>query len=378
MAKQEKLVMNDVFQCSTSEAVDIISSAYLNVVLNNKDISSFPSIMMWGQPGVGKSQSVKEVCKIIEEKSHKKCHYHEVRLLLMNPIDLRGIPIANKEKSVSEWLIPEIFKMDPSDDVVNVLFLDEISAAPQSVQASAYQLTLDKKVGEHSLPKNCFVIAAGNRVTDKSVAYKMPKALANRFIHFEMTNDFELWKEWGILHAHPLVVSFLAFKPDYLNTYNPSDDSLTFTTPRSWEMVSNILFNVSEDVSKVKGFIYGLIGKGIGSEFISYSKIIKGLPKTEDIFEGKPAEVPPDNNQRYALITSMVQYAKRHTDDINKIMNSIKYGSKFPKEFFALLMQEYSTFGEDFVARLIKEPSFIKYNSEAGVLLNGQKNGFFK
>lgn len=53
--------------------------------------------------------------------------------------------------------------MDSSDDIVNILFLDEISAAPQSVQAAAYQITLDRVVGEHKLPDNCIVIAAGNR-----------------------------------------------------------------------------------------------------------------------------------------------------------------------------------------------------------------------
>ena len=102
----------------------------------------------------------------------------DVRLLLFNPIDLRGIPVADQRRQFAVWLKPKIFKMNGTEDYVNILLLDEISAAPQSVQAAAYQITLDRKVGEHALPKNCIVIAAGNRVTDKSVAYQMPKALA--------------------------------------------------------------------------------------------------------------------------------------------------------------------------------------------------------
>lgn len=58
------------------------------------------------------------------------------------------------------WLKPQIFQMDAADNIVNILFLDEISAAPQSVQAAAYQITLDRVVGEHKLPDNCIVIAA--------------------------------------------------------------------------------------------------------------------------------------------------------------------------------------------------------------------------
>ena len=67
-----------------------------------------------------------------------------------------------------------------------------------SVQAAAYQITLDKKIGEHKLPSNCIVIAAGNRVTDKSVAYQMPKALANRLLHMEIEADFTSWNSWAV------------------------------------------------------------------------------------------------------------------------------------------------------------------------------------
>ena len=86
----------------------------------------------------------------------------DVRLLLFNPVDLRGIPAANADRTLAVWLKPKIFQMDESENVLNLLFLDEISAAPPSVQAAAYQITLDRMVGEHRLPENCIVIAAGD------------------------------------------------------------------------------------------------------------------------------------------------------------------------------------------------------------------------
>lgn len=55
-------------------------------------------------------------------------------------------------RPLAVWLKPQIFQMDSSNNIVNILFLDEISAAPQSVQAAAYQITLDRVVGEHKLP----------------------------------------------------------------------------------------------------------------------------------------------------------------------------------------------------------------------------------
>ena len=177
---------NSLPTMSITKVVNLLSMSYTNLILNKKSPAIMPSVMRWGAPGLGKSQAVRQIAREIEEKTEKKVNVTDVRLLLFNPIDLRGIPTSNADKTLAIWLKPQIFDMDPSEKVVNILFLDEISAAPPSVQAAAYQITLDRVVGEHRLPDNCIVICAGNRVTDKSVAYKMPKALANRLLHLEV------------------------------------------------------------------------------------------------------------------------------------------------------------------------------------------------
>ena len=171
---------------SLAKLIEVLGDSYCTVINNRLPVKTMPSVMLWGPPGVGKSQAVRQIASKIENVTGRKVNVTDVRLLLFNPIDLRGIPTSNADKTLAVWLRPQIFQMDDSSDVVNILFLDEISAAPQSVQAVAYQITLDRTVGEHRLPDNCIVIAAGNRVTDKSVAFKMPKALANRLLHIEV------------------------------------------------------------------------------------------------------------------------------------------------------------------------------------------------
>ena len=173
--------LSNIPSMNVEKLVDRLGDAYSRLINNNLPVKNMPSVMLWGPPGVGKSQAVRQIAKAIKEETGKETKVTDVRLLLFNPIDLRGIPTSNADKTLAIWLKPQIFQMDPSDDIVNILFLDEISAAPQSVQAAAYQITLDRVVGEHRLPDNCIVIAAGNRTTDKSVAFKMPKALANSF-----------------------------------------------------------------------------------------------------------------------------------------------------------------------------------------------------
>ena len=239
--------------------VELLADSYSVLINNKKPIKIMPSVMLWGPPGVGKSQAVRQIAKEIEERTGKKSVVTDVRLLLFNPIDLRGIPTSNADKTLAIWLKPQIFQMDSSDDIVNILFLDEISAAPQSVQAAAYQITLDRVVGEHKLPDNCIVIAAGNRVTDKSVAFKMPKALANRLLHIEVEGNFDSWKEWAIKSGvNDKVIGFLSFRRNYLMNFDAKSEDLAFSTPRSWEMVSNILNNINDDVSEVYPLITGL------------------------------------------------------------------------------------------------------------------------
>lgn len=371
--------LNEMQTLSINKVIDILSMSYCKLIKNNKDLFSFPSVMLWGQPGVGKSQAIRQIAKNIEKDTYKKVVITDVRLLLFNPIDLRGIPVANENKTLAVWLKPKIFQMDPSSNVINILFLDEISAAPQSVQSAAYQITLDRTVGEHKLPDNCIVIAAGNRVSDKSVAYKMPKALANRMIHFDINSSFENWKKWALHNnIHPIVLGFLSYRSDLLNTFDSSNEQLAFATPRSWEMVSNILNNIDDNVDNVSTLLSGLIGEGIAYELKAWSKIYHRLPKAEDIFAGKIVPVPQSVSEIFAVCSTMVRYAKDHKYDLNGIANSIKYACKLPKDFGILLIEEYLSIDENYTKKLKLIPEFQRWLTANGSALNGQVYGLFK
>ena len=369
--------MSDVKQVnipnkSIGNVVEMLSEAYICLIEKNLPLKNMPSVMMWGPPGVGKSHAVRQIAGNIEKKTGKSVHVTDVRLLLFNPIDLRGIPTSNAEKTLAIWLKPQIFQMDPGEDVINILFLDEISAAPQSVQAAAYQITLDRTVGEHRLPENCIVIAAGNRLTDKSVAYKMPKALANRLLHFEIEWSFSPWKKWAIgAGIHEKVVGFLSFRPDRLMRFDPGSEDLAFPTPRSWEMVSNILSGINDDSEKMYSLIAGLVGTGVAMEFRSWNQVYKDLPSLDDIFDGKDPSVPVSTDAMYALTSSMVTYARTHKDDMERIGNSIRYADRMPPEFGAILLKDYMYLDEDYVKKLMRIPEYLKWMESTGRLMNG-------
>lgn len=364
--------LNNIPTMSVGRTVSALADMYGSALLSGIPLHSLPSVMLWGPPGIGKSQAIRQLAEVIGRKTGKRTAVTDVRLLLFNPIDLRGIPTANADKTLAIWLKPQIFQMDPDPHIVNFLFLDEISAAPQSVQAAAYQITLDRVVGEHRLPDNCIVLAAGNRTTDKSVAFKMPKALANRMMHLEIEGSFESWRDWAAGHGiHRMVLGFLAFRQSYLMGFDAGNEDLAFATPRSWEMVSNLLHAAGEDVDRLYPLIAGLVGSGTAIEFRTWAKVYADLPRIEDIFDGKMPPLPGNTDAMYALTASMTAYAREHKHEMARIANSIRYADRMPPDFSALVMRDYLFLEPDYKKKLMTVPEFYRWLQSKGKMLNG-------
>ena len=338
MAKE---VESNIARCKVNEMIDMLSPLIVGCA-NGKDM---PAINLSGPPGIGKSDGIKALARRVSEMTHKPVYVHDVRLLNMNPVDLRGIPskaqidwkhqvdTANPKTNelesqiivdkvdVARWLRPEIFQMEDTNDCINFLFLDEITAAPQSVQAAAYQLVLDRKVGEHKLPNNCYVFCAGNRVTDKSVAYKMPKALANRMCHLEIYADIDDWKKWAFnAGIDSRIIGFLNFKNEALFMFDPAKDDLAYPTPRTWAMVDNFLKKIP-NIEACLPLISGAVGVGVATEFFGYAKVYSSLPDIDGIFAGKNVPYPSKMDVNYALSSSLVTKAlKANKKQVNNMI----------------------------------------------------------
>lgn len=257
--------------------------------------------MIWGPPGIGKSDGIKQMC------DEMGGILYDIRLSLLEPTDLRGVPYYNKESGKMEWAPP----VDLPDEetaskypVVFVLF-DEINSAAPSVQAACYQIALNRKVGTYKLPDNAVIIAAGNREGDRGVTYRMPAPLSNRFIHFELRVDFDSWNEWATQNMiHRDVVGFLNFSKNHLYDFDPKSNSRSFATPRSWEFVSQILDDQLDDVT-LTDIISGTVGEGLALNFMTHRKVVGRLPRPSDILKGKVDKLEvKEISAHYSLATS--------------------------------------------------------------------------
>jgi MoxR-like ATPase len=237
-------------------------------------------VFMWGPPGIGKSDIVKQL------GAEQDRNVIDVRLSLWEPTDIKGIPFYNANLGTMSWAPPLEFPQDPED--TSILFLDELNSAAPATQAAAYQLILNRRVGTYQLPKGVTIVAAGNREADKGVTYRMPAPLANRFLHVELRSDFEDWHTWAVSNRiHEQVVGYLGFAKQDLYDFDPRSTSKAFATPRSWSFVSELVEEDDVSDSTLTDLIAGAVGEGLAVKFMAHRKVAKQMPKPEDILSGK-------------------------------------------------------------------------------------------
>ncbi|MEA2051057.1 MAG: MoxR family ATPase [Campylobacterota bacterium] len=294
---------------------------------------------IWGSPGVGKSSLVQQIAK------QKNMKFIDLRLSLLDPTDLRGIPFFEAEQKKAVWAKPE-FLPDSSSDEFGILFLDEINSAPPTIQAAAYQLILDRKIGEYTLPNNFSIIAAGNYENDRGVTYRMPTPLANRFVHLNFDLDFESWKLWAFENSIDIkIISYLSYKPSDLFMFDPKNNEKSFATPRSWKFVNDIL-NSKVDIKLLESVIAGAIGKSTAQEFLNYCKVMEELPSIDNILDGIEVVIPSKNSVLFAMCIGIV-YRLKDDFSVENLTNVLDFSLKLDGEFTIMLIRDMQKNGID-------------------------------
>lgn len=256
--------------------------------------------MVYSAPGCGKSDIIHQVG---EELGRPVI---DIRLALYDPSDLKGFPYFDPNTSSMKWAPSSELPTDPDSNAI--LFLDELVSAAPSTQAAAYQLVLNRRIGEYVLPENVVIVGAGNRMSDRGVVYKMPSPLANRFIHLELKVDVDEWIEWALNRGlHKDVVGYISHQKQDLFTFDPKSSSHAFATPRTWEFVSQILAQEDQlGEETALDLISGTIGDGLAIKHNAFRKTSAKLPKAMDVLTGKVTEVETKEiGALYSLVISL-------------------------------------------------------------------------
>lgn len=316
------------------------------------------SLMCWGTIGIGKSQEIEATGKAIGEAQElefqkdvidpKKFCMIDVRLSQVDATDIKGIPFKNKDATACTWLLPDWLPSDPKSK--GILFFDEINLAPPSIQASAYSLILDRKIGNYILPEGWICVSAGNRIEDKVAnLFEMSPALEDRYGHCELLiPGAEAWRDWALDHnINKYIISFILWNPAKLMMYRPEEQTRVdlkekaFATPRSWEHSSLLIDGVNiMDFDKIERLIATKVGLGNAMEFIAFLKLRQDI-KFKEIIQNpeKVKEFEKREDLLYTLVTVISDWYKKNCE--KQHLQRICQIAENMRGEFAILMLRY-------------------------------------
>jgi len=310
----------------------------LSTVLDREFLSAreghHTPVMVWGPPGVGKSQMIAQIAE------RHGVQVIDIRLSQMEPSDLRGIPFRVQE--LVEWAVPAILPDARRHGDFGILFLDEITSAPPSVSAAAYQLILDRRLGAYQVPGGWAIFAAGNRQGDRGVTYTMPAPLANRFSHFELEVNLDDWVSWAYAHGiDDRLIAFLRFRPELLFDFDPSHNPVAFPSPRSWEFAHRALQKFGDSPELLVGALQACVGPAAGIELGAFVDNLDKLPDIDAIVRGESVPVPEETDLQYAVACALVGRALRAHDSEGAAAvygNILEYASTFPQREMGVML----------------------------------------
>lgn len=257
-------------------------------------------VLIKGAPGIGKSDIVAQACA---NKKWKMIVSHPV---VADPTDYKGLPFASKDKSgmdIAHFLpFGELVELIETKEPL-VYFLDDLGQATPAVQSAVMQLLLARRINGHKISRHVRFIAATNRRQDKANVSGILEPVKSRFasiVELEVKTDD--WVQWAVSNNMPFeLVSFIQFRPELLNNFNPTRDIENSPCPRTVAFVGK-MWNAGIPEGMQFEVIKGAAGKEFASEFTAFIKVYMKLPTVSEILRDPlNARLPENVSGKYAI-----------------------------------------------------------------------------
>lgn len=291
-----------------------------------------------GSPGIGKSDIIKQVAKVLNLK------VIDIRLAQSDPTDLAGFPVRNPQTNRMEYAPLDTIPLEGDEIPINpkteqpyagwLILFDEITSAAPAVQAASYKIILDRLMNQTPIHNKVSIVTAGNLESDRAIVMKMSTALKSRFFHYHLETNLDEWLEEFAYpnNIHSDVISFLRYKPELLHNFDPDSAEDTFPCPRTWEFVNDFI-NVAEEPLFSKPHhlicIAGAIGQGAAYEFKNAKDLFDNCPSLDEIIKSPmTAKLPEELSQLFSISTLISSGATNEN-----IPQLIQYIGRIPKKY---------------------------------------------
>jgi hypothetical protein len=224
------------------------------------------------------------------------------------------------------------------------------------VSAAAYQLILDRRLGDYIVPEGWVIFAAGNRQGDRGVTYSMPAPLANRFSHYELDVNLDDWVAWAYKNnIDERIIGFLRYRPEHLFEFDPAHNPVAFPSPRTWEFTHRALQKFDDNLNLFRQAASACVGEVAGVEVATFIEHLEDLPDLDAIVNGESVSIPDAIDLQYAICSALVGRAisVKDKDNAKQVWgNILNFARDFPqKELGVMLVSDMQrAIGEEIFA----------------------------
>jgi len=293
--------------------------------------------MIWGAPGVGKSQiihdGIGEIFAAVADARQQAVPPEETwcvwerRINDYDILDFAGLPVV--VDGVQRRALPDIWPgVGSSDPVYGVLFLDEFPQGAREKQTAVQRLLDEGRIGDYVLPghpksdPNCkrglvVVVLAGNRQSDRANSHGMGSQTGSRLVHFTLAPDVGDWLDWAATaDIDPLVTAFVKQMPEYLYKLDPTvkSDTPTGATPRTLAKLSEAV-KLAPSPALETAVYCGIVGEECARAFLALCHAARGINIDEALTSPDTCPVPTDAGHQFAAASLLIRRANAENFD---------------------------------------------------------------
>lgn len=282
------------------------------------------TIILRGEPGVGKSSILKELAKKFPE-------YHAGYIDCAN-LDLGDVamPVVDKAQMVTNYAPNARFGVGTGMDRPVLIMLDELGKASRAVLNMLLPTILEKRIGDVALPRGSIVFATTNLDTDgvgdniPAHAYNrmteviVPKPTVKEWITWGADNDIDATVLAAVKQESQFMDSYADMKAEDKNPYifNPLlGNTRNFVSPRSLEKASNIIKARSVLGDSVLPLLAGTIGEPAARQLEAIVNLSEQVPDYDSIVKNPTTTKVPESVGALFLLAFMMA-GRLQKDDV--------------------------------------------------------------
>lgn len=295
-------------------------------------------------PGIGKSDGTFQYAEALARQLDRPVGVVQFMLATISSVDVRGfmLPVKTATGLDTIFSTPPWFPTNANVHVVEadgtwhqagtwknpvpdvgVLFLDEFAQAEDEIKKPAAELIYKGNVGNCVLPVGWRVVAAGNRMTDRSGVLRELMFIVNRRCKLSVDASLPSWLDWAnrqppAKRPHYLTISFAQKNPDIVFKESVPEGTDPFCTPRTLCLLDQDLaaLRTQADIDKdrlptdpiAREVAAGWIGGASAAQFFTHLKYADELPEISDILKDPGKAKLPANRDAQMVCGYMLAH----------------------------------------------------------------------